>query len=42
MDWGDTLNIANTLLADKETSGAGEGGVGWLCNTEGNPHTITL
>lgn len=41
MDWGDTLNIANTLLADKETSGAGEGG-GWLCNTEGNPHPITL
>lgn len=41
MDWGDTLNIANTLLADKETSEAGGGG-GWLCNTEGNPHTITL
>lgn len=30
MDWGDTLhvNIANTLIADKETSGAGGGGVG--------------
>lgn len=27
MDWGDTLNIANTLLADKETSGAGGGGL---------------
>lgn len=39
---GHALNIVNTLIADKETSGAGGGGGGWLCNTEGNPHTITL